>query len=171
MTGPAYDKLHPRYTWMRDYLASVSPVGGLPGRQHIDPIFLRTLLPLINLVDVLRENDRLRFRFRLVGTRQAEVAGRNYTGEDIETAILPAFLERVRNCMQAVMTTGTPVYDRFPLPFRGRDFIDSERVFFPLAADGRNVDLLLILHGYPSDHIIDAANLPSLNVSARPRET
>jgi hypothetical protein len=171
MNGPAYDKLHPRYAWMRDYLASVAPPGALPGRQHIDPIFLRTLLPLINLVDVLRENDRVRFRFRLVGTRQAEVTGRNYTGEYIDTGVLPAFLERVRNNMQAAVATGSPVYDRFPLPFKERDFIDSERVFFPLAADGENVDLLLILHGYPSDHVIDAAKLPSLYARAHPTET
>lgn len=170
MNAPAYDKLHPRYSWMRDYLVSVAPPGGLPGRQHIDPIFLRTLLPLINLMDVLRENDRLRFRFRLVGTRQAEVAGRDYTGEYIDTAILPIFLERIRANIQSAVTTGMPVYDRFPLPFKERDFIDSERVFYPLAADGHNVDLLLILHGYPSDQTIDAAKLPVLQAHAYPRE-
>jgi hypothetical protein len=42
-----------------------------------------------------------------------------------------------------------PHYGRYGMPFPGRGFIDSERVFYPLSSDGRMVDCILALHHYP----------------------
>lgn len=33
----------------------------------------------------------------------------------------------------------------------GRKFIDTERIYFPLAGDGETVDMLLIVNGYPGN--------------------
>ncbi len=151
MQRPNYAKLHQRFSWLRDYLAQAAPPGRLPGRQDIDPTKLKALLPFINLVDVERHGEGLRFRFRLTGTLQTEVAGREISGRYVEDAVLPQYVERIRNNMRKCVTTGKPVYDRFPMPHPERDFIDTERVYFPLARDGETVDMLLILNDYPQE--------------------
>src|SRR3546814_4508000 len=88
---------------MRDYLSRVAPPGGLPGRQAVDPTVFKALLPFINLVDVIRRPDGLDFRFRLVGTLQTSVAGREITGRHVEEAVLPQFVDRIRANMMAAV--------------------------------------------------------------------
>lgn len=151
MRKPNYAKLDARFVRMRDYLAGVAPPGKLPGRQHIDPLAIRALLSFTNLVDVERKDGNIRFRFRLIGTLQSTAAGREISGRYLEDAVLPEYFERIRGNMMAVLETREAVYDRFGMPHPGRDFIDTERVYFPLARDGENVDMLLILNGYPDE--------------------
>jgi hypothetical protein len=151
MQRPDYAKLDPKFMRMRDYLAGVAPQGKLPGRQHIDPLAIRPMLSFTNLVDVEHIDDRLRFRFRLIGTLQSSVAGREISGQYLEDAVLPEYLDRIRANMTAAVESGEAVYDRFGMPHPGRDFIDTERVYFPLARDGETVDMLLILNGYPDE--------------------
>jgi hypothetical protein len=146
-----FDALDPRFRWMRDYLAAVAPPGQLPGRQHVDPIDFPTLLPFVNLVDVERDSGSLAFRYRLVGTINAARAGVDMTGHIIGSGILPAFAARIARNMTLVVETRAPVFDRFPSPHPHRDFIISERVYFPLARDGAVVDMLLSLFAYPGD--------------------
>jgi hypothetical protein len=147
-----FDKLHPSFALVRDYLARVAPPGKLTGRQHINPIDLGPrLLPFINLVDALWDDGNLRFRYRLVGSRQTEEAGREITGKFIEEAVLPEYLGRIIRNMRVVVFGKTPIYDSFPMPHPQRDFIRSERVYYPLASDGETVDMILILNGYPDN--------------------
>lgn len=152
MQDPIYADLHPRFSWMRDYLNQAAPAGLLPGRQHIDPVALRAVLPFINLVDIERDAaGHLRFRFRLVGTLQTTAAGREISGKYLEDAVDPNFFDRIRTNMTAAAEERRAIYDRFNMPHPDRDFIDSERIYFPLARDGVTVDMLLILNFYPDD--------------------
>ena len=151
MQRPDYAKLDPQFARMRDYLIGVCPPGKLPGRQHIDPLAIRSMLSFTNLVDVIREDDGLRFRFRLIGTLQSTAAGREISGRYLEDAVLPEFVDRIRANMTAVVERREPLYDRFGMPHPDRDFIDTERIYFPLARDGETVDMLLILNGYPDE--------------------
>ncbi len=50
--------------------------------------------------------------------------------------------------MKKVVKDQVPVYDRFPMPHPDRQFIGSQRVYYPLASDGVTVDMILILNGY-----------------------
>jgi hypothetical protein len=152
MEEPNYDILAPIFARMRDFLARAAPPGRLPGRQHISPTELREFLPFISLVDVVRTGIVLRFRFRLVGTTQTEMAGREVTGRFIEDAVLADFVDRVNRNMRTVVERKQAVYDRFPMPHPNRTNIDTERLYFPLAADGVTVDMLLVLHRYPGSY-------------------
>jgi len=140
--------VHPRLAWMRDYLARVSPSGGLPGRQHIDLLELEQVLPFVNLINVEREKAGLRFRFGTVGAVQAQMAGHEIAGLTAEEAVLPAYVDRILSNMRAAVEYKAPVYDRFPSPHPGREYIDTERVYFPLASNGEIVDMLLLIHAY-----------------------
>jgi len=141
--------LHPRFTWMRDFLKSIAPSGQLPGRQHIEPAALKSVLPLINIVEVQQAEGALRFRFRLVGSVQTEVAGREITGLLVDDAVLPRYVERITSNMRAVVQFRAPVYDQLAIAHPNREFIASERVYFPLAANGRDIDMLILIHAYP----------------------
>src|SRR5438105_7649817 len=98
MAGRVADFVNPnsRFSAVRDYLAKAAPPGKLAGRQHFDPVELGpTILPFIALVAVVQQGEGLRFRFRLVGTRQTFAAGREITGKFTEEAVLPEYLDRV----------------------------------------------------------------------------
>jgi hypothetical protein len=146
--------IHQRFSEMQAYLDKVAPEGKLPGRQHIDPLEFREFVSFINLVDVEREEGEIRFRYRLVGEEQTRRAGREITGMLLKDALLPGLVPRVRSNMLKVLMTRKAVYDRFPMPHPDREFIDSQRMYYPLASDGETVDTILILNGYD--------NLPNL---------
>jgi hypothetical protein len=145
--------VHPRFTDMIEYLAGVAPAGRLPGRQHIDPVDFRHVLNLVNLVDVERGGGEARFRYRLLGETQTLNAGRDITGMLVEEAIAPPLAARIAGNMRQVLETRLPVYDRFPMPHPDRDFIDSQRMYYPLAADGECINMFLILNGYDADRM------------------
>lgn len=143
----SFEAIAPKYGALFDLLASKAPVGLLAGRQHFDPLSVPELMGYINLAEVHR-NDRLRFSIRLHGTVQTEAAGRDVTGMFIGDAVIPEFVDRINGNMTKVVETRRPVYDRFQMPHPNRGYLDSERVYYPLAADGTTVDMILILNGY-----------------------
>lgn len=148
-TEADFAAIDPRYRLLYDLLHAKAPPGRLPGRRHFDPVEVPRLLSCLNLVEVLRDEPDLRFRYRLHGTRQTDLAGRDITGLTVEEAVHPPFIGRINGNMRLTCQTRRPVYDRFPMPHPERECIDSERVYYPLAADGETVDMLLILNGYP----------------------
>lgn len=66
------------------YWRSIFPVKGWPGRQHFDPVDIPHLLRMLALVDVVRDNGTVRYRFRLLGTDLTTRAGRDMTGRWME---------------------------------------------------------------------------------------
>ena len=151
LCGRAPLPVHQRFFDMMRYLSDVAPAGRLPGRQHIDPLDFPRVMTLINLVDVERVEGEVRFRYRLVGVEQTRSAGREYTGLLVQEALLPQLVPRVLANMSLVLKTRGPVFDSFPIPHPNREFIVSQRMYYPLAADGQTIDMLLTLHGYNPD--------------------
>ncbi|WP_300300528.1 PAS domain-containing protein [Ferrovibrio sp.] len=148
---PAYslpDDSHPLIQRAHEYWLNIHPPGGgLPGRTRLDPAAVPSLLPYVWLVDVQREP--LRFRYRLLGTaiRRVTESGEQVVGrwiDEVDPAFAPghprfaAFAE--------VAEQGRPGYRKgvpaFPL---GLEHLTIERIFLPLAADGRSVDMLFCL--------------------------
>ena len=62
-----------------DYWHAIAPDKGFPRRSDVQPEQLRSLLPYIFMVDVLRDGEDLDFRFRLIGTGIMRVEG-EHTG-------------------------------------------------------------------------------------------
>src|SRR4051794_21466191 len=70
-----------RIRQITNYWNAARPVPDrLPGRQHVDPMDLSTLLPDLWLIDVVREPERIRFRYRLQGTRLVGMTGFSFRG-------------------------------------------------------------------------------------------
>lgn len=140
--------LTPRFKEMWDYLTAKAPPGQLPKRSDFDPVDFPKLLRFINLASVDRSGPGLRFRFDLVGTEQTHVSGREVTGLFVEEAVVPGAVELVNRNLKLAMESRRPVYSRFSMPQPEREFIDSERVYYPLAENRVDVDRFLILYHY-----------------------
>lgn len=145
-----FTALHPRFAAMRNQLDAMRGGRRLPRCRDLDPAAFAALLPFVNLIDVVLHREVLRFRFRLVGHAQGHVAQRAYQGLFVDEAVDPAWRKRVIDDLSRAAATMMPQYGRYGMPFPGRGFIDSERVFFPLSDDGRMVDCILALHRYPA---------------------
>ena len=153
LSGRAPMEPHERFPEMNRYLRSVAPESRLPGRQHIDPLDFRSVISLVNLMDVDRSGESPRFRYRLVGEAQTRNVGQELTGLYLEEAVVPELLARVQANMSKAVGTRQPVFDSFPIPHPDRHFIVAQRMYFPLAADGETVDMLLVLHGYDGEQV------------------
>ncbi|MBT5110849.1 MAG: PAS domain-containing protein [Rhodospirillaceae bacterium] len=131
-----------------EYWRSIHPESGLPARRDFDPLGLPPACwPNISLMDVTK--DPLRFRFRLVGTEVVRFKRRDGTGQWLDEFI-PGFencpgFEMFRTCAM----TGRPEY--------GKNIVESEdeggaarieRICLPLASDGVNVDVLLLMTNF-----------------------
>ena len=94
----------------------------------------------------------LRFRFRLVGTEIVKFTGRDSTGMWLDQvypdyAITPAFGVH-RDCA----LKGVPAYRKSGVMSNpGRRFIEAERIYLPLAGNGRDVDILLAMTLYSGE--------------------
>ena len=145
----AFDTLDPRFTRMRDHLAALRGTRRMPRRADLDPGAFADLLPYVNLIDVVLADDAVRFRFRLVGTAQSAAAQLDYAGRFVDDVVDPASRPRVLDDLTRTVATCLPQYGRYGMPFPGRGFVASERVFYPLSDDDRMVDCILALHRYP----------------------
>lgn len=145
----AFAELHPRFAAMRDYLDGLKHGHRMARAADLDPRGFQDWLAFVNLIDVGLHQDVVRFRFRLVGTAQSEAAHLEYEGRFVDDVVDPASRRRVIDDLTRVVATCMPHYGRYGMPFPGRGFIDSERVFFPLSNDGRMVNTILALHRYP----------------------
>ena len=110
----------------------------LPARRDIDPRDVPALLPHVMLWDVQR--DPMGFRGRLVGTYIVEIAGRDATGQSIETIDDVGAIEAE---YRAVAETSLPRHQERQAHWPNREHRHYGRLLLPLAEDGSRVDMLL----------------------------
>ena len=150
LTGPPRD-CDRRIRSFYDYWLSIYPKAGLPGRQHFDPMDIPGLLPNIWLLDIFRDPQsfRLRFRVRLTGTRITEISGRDATGKWCHD-IYDAFEETDGfRCISACAIKGRPQFRKGRvIANRDRVYIETERIYLPLASNGKDVDIMANMSMY-----------------------
>ena len=136
---------HPLLARFFDYWLGIHPAtGGLPGRQHFDPLDIPQVMPRLWLLDVVRGGERPRFRYRLVGTREVDTLQREVTGrwfDDVHPRLKesPSLLERywhIADVGCATYRTGKVLFDH------KREHALVENCIVPLAQDGVTVDIL-----------------------------
>ncbi len=139
---PPHD-CHPKIRRLFEHWKSIHPPGGLlPGRQHLDPLHVPKLLPVMWMLDVYR--DPLRFRYRLIGTDHVFAMETDPTGkwfDDVHPALMTGPLYTL---ILAATERGLPAYRRGkPTIQLEKDYLELETMMLPLATDGRTVDILL----------------------------
>ena len=135
----------------------------LPGRQHVWPAELASLLRHVWLCDVLREP--LRFRYRLIGSTISYLMSRDYTGSWLDEAHENFAASPARTDFVTAVTEAAGVYYRGqPLFHLEKNYVSMERLLLPLARNGRDVDMLMgiTLYGPPLTRSAGEAELDDL---------
>jgi hypothetical protein len=125
------------------------PGGGLPGRQHLDPVDIPSLLTWIWLIDVVRAP--LRFRHRLIGTEHVRVMERDVTGQWLDV-VYPRFQTSpaYQQFIACAERGETQYRSGLPLFHQPRELLSMERLLLPLARDGSEVNMILAITVYHS---------------------
>jgi hypothetical protein len=122
------------------YWASLRAGGRLPGRRDIDPGRFKRHLPTISLIDVVEDAE---FRIRLAGTGLYGVYGGEITGKRLTEIYAPPALDYWRGELRQVVQEKRPAVGAHNLAWRGASHLSILWLRLPLAADGRNVDMVL----------------------------
>jgi len=113
----------------------------LPARSDFDILDLAYMLGDLNLLEVLR--DPLRFRFRVHATNAVKLLGYDLTGKTVDDYPDPAYRAFVNEHYGGVVARREPrrIHRN---PFATRDHILRwEGLILPLAEDGESVDMLM----------------------------
>ncbi|NNG06035.1 MAG: PAS domain-containing protein [Inquilinus sp.] len=145
---PDFVDSHPRFRHLHDYLVARAPKNGLPGRQHIDPTDIPHLLAALSFVDVERDGDSLAFRYRLVGTTCAEALGSDPTGRLVDDSHPSGYGCEIVAHMTEITERRQPGFGQFTVSLPGREHSGYSRIYFPLARNGSDVDMLVGVHAH-----------------------
>lgn len=121
----------------------------MPSRRDIDPVELPRQLPNTMLIDV--EQNPLRFRYRLVGTRVVGASGEDRTGAYFEVVEFFAKNPVVMTQYRQVVESGEPLFSLEPF----KNYVNNtdyqvERLMLPLSSDGASVDMILVYFSFKS---------------------
>lgn len=140
----APDRWHPTLRELLAYYQRIVPPGQLPGRQHFDPLAIPHILPHLVLLDVHR--DPLRYLYRLVGTKEVELYGRDPTGRWYDEVRPPGPKTASGYArLRVAAEEGRCSYRKGRvLALRHREHQTAENLVCPFAADGRTVNLIVV---------------------------
>ena len=133
----------PRYGSSMRTEAPGAKGGRCPARRDLDPIDLKPLLPMLILIYVVP--DARRYVYRLAGTHEVEMRGRDPTGKSILQAFYGESAEDTTFYLDRVVQTRAPVLYRGTYqPLRTRTQRDHV-LFLPLSKDGEAVNMIMLL--------------------------
>jgi hypothetical protein len=123
--------------------------GRLPGRADIDPCNFKRILPNVILADL--ERDPFRVRYRLCGTRVAEFCG-NLTGRYLDEVATNDLWSAAAYLRQYEIAAGEarPVFSFDWITGRLGARHPFQTGIWPLASDGRAVDMCIAVEDYLS---------------------
>lgn len=114
----------------------------MPTRSAIDPVDIPRFLPQITIVEVVP--DERRYVYRLVGTKEVDIRGRDPTGKSVLDGFFGPSLDDALGCYDIVVATRAPHYDDAPYVTPDGRFSDDETLFLPLSEDGETVNRILV---------------------------
>jgi hypothetical protein len=117
---------------------------GLPSRASFDIVDLKYILGSLNLVDVMRDPLRYRYRYRVHGSKCASLLGYDMTRKFVDDYPDPVYRERVRRNFTSVVESRQPRCDLGRRVLVDLRIIHFEALILPLAADGETVDMLMV---------------------------
>ena len=103
----------------------------MPARSELTPRDLKDFLR--NIVIFQRDAARpSHYSWRVIGTGLTEVLGHN-TGKALEDSVPPEFLPRWIECGDLVLDGGQPLRFLGRVHINGREYLDAEHLYVPLA--------------------------------------
>jgi hypothetical protein len=118
----------------------------MPSRADLDPLEIPRFLPDICLVDVVP--DARKYVYRLIGTNEAAMRGRDPTGMAVGDGYFGTSAQSVFLNYDGVTESRAPRLDRDPSITSDDRFIQHESIFLPLSDDGEHVNMILVFTVY-----------------------
>ncbi len=111
----------------------------MPARRDIDPVEVPTLLPNLQLIEIVDG----RYRFRLVGSELVNAYGSDYTRQYADEFFEGARARNILEVYEIVKVTRQPAFmrSRYETP-RGLTLV-ANRLYLPLSADSLDVNMIL----------------------------
>ena len=113
----------------------------MPARADIDPSEIVPLLPGIVLIDVLP--DARRFVYRLVGTREVAMRGRDPTGKSVAEGFYGASADASIASYQDVVTRRALRLERREFTTPDGRYGREQVILLPLSDDGEHVNIII----------------------------
>jgi hypothetical protein len=133
--------LHPRIQEVAAYWESKRRQRRAPSRRDLDPPFeLRSYLPHLFMLDVVRPGPR--FRVRLVGTEVARAVGGDRTGRFLDAVSPPHIYPELHREIEDVAANFVLRYRVSDTAWLGRTIGRFHRAMMPLSDDQERVDIV-----------------------------
>lgn len=100
-------------------------------------------LPWIVLLDVLRSGGEIDYRYRLLGTANVGLLGIDRTGQLLSENLEAADVVTIKEYFDNTVLLRKPVFTKAGIPHKREFLVTVYRAFYPLAADGVTVDMLV----------------------------
>jgi hypothetical protein len=113
----------------------------MPSRADIDPLELAAYLQQITLVDVVPDDRR--FVYRLVGTAEVRLRGKDPTGHAVADSFFAATPAAALNRYERVCRTCLPFYEEDDFQVVDR-YVSEANLFLPLSNDGETVNMVMV---------------------------
>jgi hypothetical protein len=114
----------------------------MPARADIDPLEMVPFLPGIVLIDVVP--DARRFIYRLVGTREVAMRGRDPTGKSVAEGFYGASAEASMASYQDVVDRRAPRLERREFTTPDGRYGREQVILLPLSDDGTRVTMIVV---------------------------
>jgi len=118
----------------------------MPSRSQITPRDLKDFLRNIILVQRESEGER-HYRWRLIGTSVTDIVGHN-TGKLFEESVPPAHLSRWNEVCDMILESKQPWRFLGRVHIQGREYLDAEHLYVPLANDNGEPSFVMGLCRY-----------------------
>jgi hypothetical protein len=147
MTMPP--SLNPTLEALLDYWRQQRRGHAMPRRRDIDPVDIPKLLANLQLIDVV--DDGARFRYRLIGTAIVAAFGSDATGKYIDEILAGNRLAAAEQHYRRTCETRHPYFVRNKYTTTKDLDITASRVIAPLSEDGRIVNIILVAQTFEYD--------------------
>jgi hypothetical protein len=105
----------------------------MPRRSDFSPRDLKDVLRNIVMFERMERNPS-QYRWRLIGTALTHMAGDN-TGKMLEETLPPDQIARWVECFDLILAGAQPLRFLGRVHLKGREYLDAENLFVPLAND------------------------------------
>lgn len=133
-----------------EYWNRIRGTRAMPSRADIDPAEIKSLLPYIILMDVLRRPDGTitDFRYRLIGTDVDANSSGRFTGRCFSEIPHQRYPSTLWRNLEQVATERRPYSHRVPYAGPHKEFLSVVDLVAPLSSDGETVDKILAMVDY-----------------------
>lgn len=121
----------------------------MPARSDFDPAEMVRFLPGITIVDIVPDDRR--FVYRLLGTREVRMRGRDPTGKGVAEGFFAASADAAIAAYQDVVTRRAPRFEQRNFTTPDQRFGSEQSIILPLSDDGETINKLI---AYTHHHLL-----------------